>query len=82
LARDALGWGITKPQKTPPPVGAAATREILHDRRTELVRDMLAKESAAADAKTAKLRALRLAKEAEAAAANAARDKTPKPKRS
>lgn len=40
------------------------TRENIHDQRTELVRAMLAKESAANDAKTARLRALRLAKEA------------------
>lgn len=51
-----------------PPTGAAA-RETQHDRRTELVRDMMAKESAALDAKTVRLRALRLAKEAEDKAA-------------
>lgn len=38
--------------------------EAVHDRRTALVRDMVAKESAALDARTAKLRALRLEKEA------------------
>ena len=36
----------------------------LYDQRTELVKDMLAKESAERDARTAKLKALRLAKEA------------------
>ncbi len=50
-----------------PPTGSAA-RESQHDRRTELVRDLVAKESAANDAKTIRLRALRLAKEAEDAA--------------
>jgi hypothetical protein len=50
-----------------PPTGSAA-RESQHDRRTELVRDLVAKESAANDAKTIRLRALRLAKEAEEAA--------------
>lgn len=40
--------------------------ETAHDQRTALVRDMVAKENAAIDARTAKLRALRLAKEAEA----------------
>lgn len=40
-------------------------RDAAYDRRTELVREMVEKESAAQDAKTARLRALRLAKEAE-----------------
>ena len=35
-----------------------------HDERTALVKDMMAKERAANDAKTARLRALRLAREA------------------
>jgi len=35
-----------------------------HDERTALVKEMMAKESAANDAKTARLRALRLAREA------------------
>ncbi len=48
-----------------PSGGIAAFREFQHDRRTELVRDMLAKESAATDAKTARLKALRLARDAE-----------------
>jgi hypothetical protein len=38
--------------------------EAVYDRRSELVKDMVAKESAANDAKTARLKALRLAKEA------------------
>jgi hypothetical protein len=43
-----------------------AAKDSQHDRRTELVKAMLAKESAATDAKTARLKALRLAREAEA----------------
>jgi hypothetical protein len=39
--------------------------EATYDQRTALVRDMLVKESAAQDAKTIRLRALRMAKEAE-----------------
>jgi hypothetical protein len=39
--------------------------ETVYDQRTALVRDILDKESAARDAKTARLRALRLAKEAQ-----------------
>lgn len=39
-----------------------------YDRRTALVKNMLAQENAALDARTAKLRALRLAREAEASA--------------
>jgi hypothetical protein len=50
------------------PTGPAA-RDSQHDRRTELVKEMVAKENAALDAKTARLRALRLAKEAEDRAA-------------
>ena len=56
---------MTKAKKITSAVSGALARETLHDRRTELVRDMMAKESAALDAKTARLRALRLAKEAE-----------------
>ena len=36
----------------------------VHDQRTQLVKDLVAQENAASDQKTAKLRALRLAKEA------------------
>ena len=55
------------------------SNEAVHDRRTALVRDMVAKESAALDARTAKLRALRLEKEAaEEAAAPATPVKKPK----
>jgi hypothetical protein len=53
--------------------------EAVYEQRTELVKDILAKESAARDAKTAKLRALRLARDAELAAKPA--EPQPKPKR-
>jgi hypothetical protein len=36
---------------------------VVHEERTQLVKAMVAEENAASDAKTAKLRALRLAKE-------------------
>jgi hypothetical protein len=38
--------------------------EAVYEQRTELVKQMLAKESAAQDAKTARLKALRLARDA------------------
>ena len=38
--------------------------EVVYDQRKTLVKDMMAKENAALDAKTARLRSLRLAKEA------------------
>ena len=44
----------------------AETRQDAADRRTQLVKDQLAKERAATDAKTARLKALRLAQEAAA----------------
>ena len=47
----------------------AETRQNAADRRTQMVRDEMAKERAATDAKTARLKALRLAQEQEAAAA-------------
>lgn len=61
---------MTKPQNPTrlSPTGPAA-RDSQHDRRTELVKEMVAKENAALDAKTARLRAQRLAKEAEDKAA-------------
>ena len=46
----------------------AETRQDAADRRTQMVRDEMAKERAATDAKTARLKALRLAQEQEAAA--------------
>jgi hypothetical protein len=48
---------------SPKPSGRARS-ETVHDQRTALVREMMAKESAALDAKTARLKALRLEKEA------------------
>ena len=50
------------------PSAARAKAQALfaaHDQRTALVKDMVAKENEASDRKTAKLRALRLAKEAD-----------------
>ena len=52
--------------------------EAVHNQRTELVKDMIAKESAAQDAKTVRLRALRLAKEAEDKAAGITPPPAPK----
>jgi hypothetical protein len=51
------------------------------EQRDALVRQMIDKERAATDAKTAKLRALRLARDAELAAAAAANPQPEKPKR-
>ena len=53
----------------PHPPSKVETRRAASDIRDKLVRDEVAKERAATDAKTAKLRALRLAREAEEAAA-------------
>ena len=63
---------------TPKPAFGASARETQHDRRTEMVRDMIAKENAAIDAKTARLRALRLARDAAEPAAAAPLPKTRK----
>ena len=49
-----------------PKPSLATARETAHDQRTELVKTMVAKENAAPDAKTARLKALRLAQEAKA----------------
>lgn len=46
-------------------------REALHDQRTEMVKAQVARENAEMDARTARLKALRLQKEAEDAAAPA-----------
>ena len=51
--------------------------EIAYEQRTELVRQMLAKESAELDARTARLKALRLARDAELAAQAAAEPQAP-----
>lgn len=64
---------------------AAKTRAQNHfqaaERRDEFVRNELARERAATDAKTAKLRALRLAKEEEERRAADATDEAPAPKK-
>lgn len=69
-----LGFGMT-PNKT------RLSAEAIHDRRTELVKTMVAKENAAMDSKTARLKALRLAKEAEDKAAAPPAPKPAKPRR-
>lgn len=51
------------------------------DLRTQLVKEQLAQERAATDAKTARLKALRLAKEAEDAAQTASHPAPAKPRR-
>lgn len=50
---------------TPIKPGGQSARDVIHDERTALVKDMLARESAERDARTIRLRELRLAKEAE-----------------
>ena len=55
--------------------------EVAYEQRTEMVKDMLAKESAAQDTKTAKLKALRLAKEEADKAVKASHPAPPKPRR-
>lgn len=57
-----------KSQKRPDPAAA-------YDQRTELVKDMVARENALLDAKTERLRALRLAKQAEVPPAGAPPEK-------
>lgn len=56
-------------------------RAAAADMRTELVKKQLAKESAANDAKTARLKALRLAKEAEDKETAISHPAPPKPAR-
>lgn len=51
------------------------------DQRSRMVLDQIEKERAAADAKTARLKALRLAKEAEEKAAEALKPAPSKPRR-
>lgn len=73
---------MKRPPK-PPPAKPSSPRDraAAADRRTQLVKDQLAKESAANDAKTARLKALRLAKEAEDKATTVSHPAPPKPKR-
>lgn len=56
-----------KTDRSAPSVARAKAQALFsaHDQRTALVKDMVAKENEASDRKTAKLRALRLAKEAD-----------------
>jgi hypothetical protein len=71
-SKAALPHSQESPIETPPPSGQkkdAAHRNadsyfVTWERRTSLVKEQVASESAANDAKTIKLRALRLAKEA------------------
>jgi hypothetical protein len=55
-----------------PPGAKALAATTASDQRTRMVLDLVEKERVASDAKTARLRALRLAKEAEDEAARAA----------
>ncbi len=63
-----------------PPGSRAQAAFTASEQRDSLVRQLIDKERAATDAKTAKLRALRLAKEAEDAAHLAANPPPPKAK--
>ena len=65
-------------KKSPPKEDARATA---HDQRTQLVKGLVAQENAAADAKTAKLKALRLAREASDKTAAASNPVPEKPRR-
>jgi hypothetical protein len=56
-------------------------RATAADMRTQMVKDQMAKESAANDAKTVRLKALRLAKEAEDKATAISHPAPPKAKR-
>lgn len=73
---------MKRPPKPPPskPV-SPRDRAAAADKRTQLVKDQMAKESAALDARTAKLKALRLAKEAEDRETAISHPAPPKPKR-
>lgn len=74
--------GMKRPPKPPPskPV-SPRDRAAAADKRTQLVKDQMAKESAALDARTAKLKALRLAKEAQDRETAISHPAPPKPKR-
>jgi hypothetical protein len=58
-----------------------SSREAQHDQRTELVRGIVARENAELDARTARLAALRRAKEAEDKLAMASHPAPEKPRR-
>lgn len=53
------------PKKSPV---SSSAREAIHDQRTQMVLAQVARENAEMDARTARLKALRLAKEAQEAA--------------
>lgn len=76
-----LNWGMKRPPKAPAKPSSPRDREHAADLRTQLVKDQMAKESAANDAKTERLRALRLAKEAEDRETAVSHPAPPKPKR-
>jgi hypothetical protein len=57
---------MTQPKK---PALTPSAREAVHDARTEMVLAQVARENAEMDARTKRLKALRLAKEAQDAAA-------------
>ncbi len=67
-----LCLGMADKKKT---ITNAESRQDAADRRTQMVRDQMEKERAATDAKTKRLKALRLAQEEE----EAARPKPPPP---
>jgi hypothetical protein len=60
-----------------PPNSRANAAQTASDQRTILVKELTAKENAATDAKTARLKALRLEREAEEATARAAAPPAP-----
>jgi hypothetical protein len=66
-----LRLGMADTRKSPPGAKALAATTA-SDQRTRMVLDQVEKERVASDAKTVRLKALRLAKEAEEAAAKAA----------
>jgi hypothetical protein len=69
--------------KSKKPLVNASAREAVHDQRTEMVRAQVQRESAELDARTIRLKALRLEKEAQEAldAANAPPPPPKKPAR-
>jgi hypothetical protein len=67
--------------KPPPPVTRAQAAFSASEQRSRMVLDQIEKERAATDAKTAKLKALRLAKEAEDKAIAAQNPVPAKPRR-
>ncbi len=69
-----LDWRMASSRK---PFLNKADAQTASDLRSQMVKDLLIKESAATDAKTARLKALRMAKEAEEAVARAAAPKPP-----